>query len=163
MADDQFSTAEDEMKLWFVFYRTAYAIKRNRERELSKYGVTWIQAAVLLAIQKAEEPPTPTEIARRLFRQVHTISELLKRMENQNLVKRVKDLKKKNVIRILLTSEGKKILAKTHQTQVVHEIFSVLPKEKQKILLESMIPLYNKSVEALNLSYTESLPDFLIM
>ena len=150
-------TREEDIKLWNIFYRTAYAIKRNRERELSSLGITWIQSSVLVAVKKSEEPPTPTDIARKLFRQSHTISELLKRMEKQNLVKRVRDLKKKNIIRVLLTNEGEEILAKSQHTQVIHEIFSVLPKEKQQQLLQGMISLYNKAIESLHMSYFDNL------
>lgn len=162
MNSDQYTPAEGDIRLWAIFYRTAYAIKRNRERELGKYEVTWIQSSVLGVIKKSEELLTPTDIARKLFRQSHTISELIKRMEKQNLVKRVRDLKKKNIIRVLLTSKGEKLLAKAKKNQVVHEIFSVLPEKEQKQLLELIISLRDKAIEALNISYSKEFSDFQI-
>ena len=157
MNSDKSQKVEEDIKLWAVFYRTAYAIKRNRERELVKHGITWIQSSVLLCIKQAAVPPTPTDIARTLFRQPHTISELVKRMEKQSLVKRVRDIKSKNIIRVLLTDKGEEVLEEAHRTQVIHEIFSVLSKEKQKQLLQSMISLYNKAIETLHMSYFDKL------
>ena len=162
MDSDQYPTTEDDIKLWAVFYRTAYIIKRNRERELAKYGITWIQASVLRTIKQSEEPPTPTDIARKLFRQSHTISELIKRMEKQQLVRRVRDLKKKNVIRVLLTSKGEERLAEALQNEVTHKIFAILNDEEQKRLLETVTLLRNKAVEELNSSYSKGFPGFLI-
>jgi DNA-binding MarR family transcriptional regulator len=162
MNSDQYPTTDDEIKLWVIFYRAAYVIKRNRERELAKHGITWIQSSVLETIKKSEEPMTPTDIARKLFRQSHTISELIKRMEKQQLVQRLRDLKKKNVIRVLLTGKGEELLAKAHQNQVVHEILSVLEEKERNQLLQMMTSLLDKATETLNMSYYNSLSNYVI-
>jgi len=162
MNRDHYPTIHADEKLWVTYYRTAYAVKRNIDRELAKYGLTWIQSSVLQIIKQSEELLTPTDIARRLFRQSHTISELIKRMEKQDLVKRVRDLKKKNVIRVLLTSRGEKLLGKVKVNQVIHEVFSVLEEKEQEQLLEFIIPLRDKAIETLNISYTKDIPNFRI-
>ena len=45
---------------------------------------------------------TPAEISRRLLRESHSISQILNRMENKGLVRWVKDLERKNLVRLIL-------------------------------------------------------------
>jgi len=54
-----------------------------------------MQAAVLFVVRNMKTAATPAEISRRLFREPHTVSELIKRMEKQGLVRKKKDLEKK--------------------------------------------------------------------
>jgi DNA-binding MarR family transcriptional regulator len=153
------SGGEYDLRLWAMLFRTAYAIKRARERELQNIGISWIQSSVLHHVKNSVEPLTPADLARLLFRRAHTISELIKRMEVQGLVKRARDLKRKNVIRVQITDKGEKLYLESLRSKVIHEILSSLDKERQDSLFTDLKELFNTSIDLLNESYrTEYIP-----
>ncbi|MCX6011978.1 MAG: helix-turn-helix domain-containing protein, partial [Chloroflexi bacterium] len=80
---------QEEYQLWVLLHRTSYAMRRAREYELKEAGVSGIQATVLILIKSAEKPLTIGDITKALFREPHTVSGLLSRMEKQGLIKRV--------------------------------------------------------------------------
>ena len=145
---------EYDLKLWTLLFRSAYAIRRARERELQSIGISWIQSTVLHHIKLDSEPPTPADLARRLFRKAHTMSELIKRMETQGLVKRARDLKRRNIIRVQLTDKGEKAYLESRRSRVIHEILSALDNERRNALFKDLKELFNKSVDLLNKSYS---------
>ena len=145
---------EYDLNLWTLLFRAAYAIKRARERELQNIGISWVQSSVLHHIKTGTEPPTPAELARTLFRKAHTMSELIKRMEAQGLVKRARDLKRRNVIRVQLTDKGEKAYIQSRYSNVIHEILSTLDNERRNLLFKDLKELFNKSVDLLNKSYS---------
>ena len=81
------------------------ATLRARQKELDRYGISAAQAAVLFIIQAIGEKATPAEITRWLFREPHSVSGMLSRMEKQGLVRKVKDLDGKNLVRIAMTEK----------------------------------------------------------
>lgn len=141
---------EYENELWVLLYKTAYLIRRCREIELSKKDTSWIQSSVLYQIKKAKIPPTPADISRLLFRKPHTISGLLNRMEKQGLILKTKDEKKRNLIRILLTQKGDKLLKISNHSKVIEEAMMSLSAIKQKHLKSSLQDLYEKALEMVN-------------
>jgi len=146
--------SEYDLKLWALLFRAAYAIRRARERELQSIGINWVQSSVLHHIKIGTEPPTPADLARALFRKAHTMSELIKRMEAQGLVKRARDLKRRNVIRVQLTDKGEKAYLQSRHSRVIHEILSSLDNERRNLLFKDLRELFNKSVDLLNKSYS---------
>src|SRR4030043_1369979 len=102
------ANAEQERQVWALLNQTHHAIWRARERELGEVDLSAIQAGVLFFVSTLEGPVTPAVLSRLLHREPHTVSGLLTRMEKQAYVKRVKDLKRKNQVRIVLTPKGKK-------------------------------------------------------
>lgn len=120
------TNAEQDRQLWGLLNQTHHAIWRARERELDEIGLSAIQAGVLFFVSTSEEPVTPAVLSRSLHREPHTISGLLTRMEKQGLVKRVKDLKRKNQVRIALTSKGRKAYEQQNKTGVISVILAPL-------------------------------------
>ncbi|MDD5191225.1 MAG: MarR family transcriptional regulator, partial [Dehalococcoidales bacterium] len=100
---------DQDYNLWALFRQTRDAMIKARERELEKHGISSIQAAVLFTIQDIGPEATPAEISRRLVREPHSISGLLSRMEKQGVIKRAKDLPKRNMVRISLTAKGREL------------------------------------------------------
>ena len=146
------------MQLWTLLCRSSYSIRRAREQELHKMGLTWIQAAVLHEMQNVEEPLTITQLARRLFREPHTISQLIVRMEKQGLLKKARDLKRKNVVRVLLTNKGEMLRAKSSDSSLIREILSILPENEQKQLLIQLSKIYNEAINSIAMASTNDLP-----
>jgi MarR family transcriptional regulator, organic hydroperoxide resistance regulator len=139
--------------LWVLMRQTRDAMSKARERELEKLGVSSIQAAVLFNIQVIGEEATPAELSRRLVREPHSISGLLSRMEKQGLVRRVKDLPRRNMVRIEMTDKGKEIYDKSIKRLAIHEIMSVLPERAKKELWTYLEELREKAFKTIGRSY----------
>jgi DNA-binding MarR family transcriptional regulator len=135
------TNAEQERQVWALLNQTHHAIWRARERELDDIDLSAIQAGVLHLVSTLEGPVTPAVLSRLLHREPHTVSGLLTRMENGGYVKRVKDLKRKNQVRIVLTPKGKKAYDLQNKTGVINKIVSCLsPSERASLggLLEKL-------------------------
>ena len=85
------SDVDKDYELWVLFHQTCDAMARARVAELRESGISRIQAAALFVIKTLKVPATPAEISRWLFREPHTVSGLLDRMQKQGLVRKVKD------------------------------------------------------------------------
>ncbi len=92
--------------LWVLLSRTRNVMWKARQYELEKYNIFVAQAATPMAIYAFAGQATPTDIARWLFQENHSVSELINRMEKTGFVRKVKDPVKKQKVRISLTDEG---------------------------------------------------------
>ena len=127
---NNYSDIKQSYRFWVLLNQTLDAILRAREKELSPYGISSIQAAALLAIETIGSKATPAEISRWLFREPHSVSGLLKRMEEQGLVSRTKDLHRKNLIRVSLTEKGQRAYQQADKRESIHKVMSSLTKEE---------------------------------
>ena len=94
-------TNDEDFNIWLMLQRTSNAMLKIRERELHQYGISSINAAVLLLANSMPDTINSARISQQLLRDANTISELIVRMEKNGLVKKVKDLPKKNMKRIV--------------------------------------------------------------
>ena len=85
---------------------TYMTLQRARELELDRIGLTIPQAGVLYFLKTSKVPLPPMKLSRLMNRHPHTVSALLTRMEAQGLVKRTKDLRRKDWVRVSLTRKG---------------------------------------------------------
>ena len=123
-------SANEALRLWVLLGQTRDLIRNAIRKELEQINVTSRQAGVLMVLQANTERLTPAEISRQLFREPHTISAVLKRMEKQGWLTRQKDLNKKNMIRVALTEEGRKLYFKTSNRKAINKIFFCLSEEE---------------------------------
>jgi DNA-binding MarR family transcriptional regulator len=133
-------------------------MSKAREKELGKLGVSCIQAAVLFNLQAIGDAATPAELSRRLVREPHTISGLLSRMEKQGLIRKAKDLPRKNMVRIEMTDKGKEIYDKSTQRLAMHEIMSILPENEKKELWTYLEKLRTRALKTLGKGYELPFP-----
>jgi MarR family transcriptional regulator, organic hydroperoxide resistance regulator len=125
------TSRQKEGQLWTLLNRTHHAMWRAREKELAGMDISMIQSGVLFVVSNIDEPVTPAMLSRYLYREPHTISGLLSRMEKQGLVKRVRDLKRKNQVRVELTQKGKKAYEQQSKAGVVNKIVTNLSPEER--------------------------------
>ena len=92
---------------------------------------------------------TPAEIARELYREDHTISVLLTRMEKEGFVKKIKDLERKNQVRIILTSKGRRVYNQSKTREYMHSIMDVLPEGERKQMIVNLTKIKDKASEEL--------------
>ena len=139
--------ADLDYELWVLLHQATDAIAGAREDELRKFGISMMQAEVLFVVKAIRGPATPAEISRWLFREPHTVSGLLNRMEKQGLVKKVKDLEKKNLIRVEITDKGEEGYRRSRELQSIHRILSSLSQEERDNLRASLRTLRDKALE----------------
>lgn len=120
------SDGDSDHELYLLFSKARYLTFRAREKELQRYRLTPEQAQMLFTVKTLNGRTTPTELSRVLLRQPHTVSALVERMEQKGLVKKFKDLGRKNLVRVVLTEQGEKAYEVTAKRGPIHRIMSSL-------------------------------------
>ena len=144
-------TTDRDYELWALLHQTTDAIIRARDNELRKIGISRMQAAALFIVKAISGPATPAEIARWLFREPHTVSGILDRMERQGLIRKVKDLERKNMIRVVLTEKGEEAYHRSSEIKAIRNILSCLSQGEQDSLRAYLETLRNKALKELRL------------
>jgi DNA-binding MarR family transcriptional regulator len=144
--------------LWELLRLSFNSMVKARQKELDRYDVTLPESAVLRVVLRLRKRATPTEIAKQLFLEVHSISEQLKRMEADGLIKRMNDLDKKNLVRIQITEKGYKLYRKTRTQRTIDYIMSVLTEEEKYALWTIMAKLRGQAIKKLGIKDMEVYP-----
>jgi MarR family transcriptional regulator, organic hydroperoxide resistance regulator len=151
-------STDQDYNLWVLLRQTRDAMVKARERELEKYGISSIQAAVLFTIQAIGAEATPAEISRRLVREPHSVSGLLNRMERQGLITRVKDLPKRNMVRVVMTDKGREAYEQSTKRLSMHEIMSVLSEAERNQMWGYLERLRDKAMKLAGIGYELPFP-----
>ncbi len=155
----KFYSAEDEdQDLWFLLTHTRYAIFRAREKELQRYGVSPEQVSLLFVVQALGNKATPAALSRHILRQPHTVSALVDRMARRGLVKKVKDLDRKNLVRVVITEKGQKTYELSTKRGPIHRIMSSLNAEEKKDFRAYLERLMTKARKEIGLDRDELPP-----
>ena len=136
-------------KTWERLVVTYTILERARELELGQAGLSLPQAAVIYFLKTASEPLTPSKLSRLVYKEPHTLSGLLSRMEIQGLVKKTKDLKRKNLVRVSLTKKGEESFKRQVNVRTVRNVTSCLSSKELASLNELLDKLYAKGIELL--------------
>jgi DNA-binding MarR family transcriptional regulator len=136
-------------KLFVLLRQTTDAMFKGREKELKEYGITPQQAAALIGIRALGNDTTPAEISRWVFREANSVTILLRRMENQGLINKRRDSKRKNITRISLTAKGQEAYRHATKLESVHDIIFALSKAKRQQLWSLLEILRNSALEHL--------------
>jgi DNA-binding MarR family transcriptional regulator len=144
--------------LWELLRLSFNAMVKARQKELDRYDVTLPESAVLRVVLRLRKRATPTEISKQLFLEVHSISEQLKRMEADGLIKRTNDLDKKNLVRIQVTEKGYKLYRKTRNQRTIDYIMSVLTEEEKHALWTIIAKLREQAIKKLDINNMDLYP-----
>ncbi len=155
---DKFPDIDEDAQLWLWLARTRDAIFRAREKELHQYNISPIQSTVMLVIRALREKATPAEISRWIFRESQSVSELLNRMEKEGLVSKVRDLDRKNMVRVELTEQGIKAYHQTLKYEMIHKVMSSLSAEERQQLRNTLAKLWEKTLTELGAGKRPPLP-----
>ena len=146
--------SDRDFELWALLNQACDAIGKARDDELRQFGITRMQAAILFTLKAVKVPATPAEIARWLFREPNTVFVLLKQMERKGLVRRVKDLERKNMVRVVLTEKGLQASRRAMlRNQSLCDIFSILSEEEHANLRAYLWKLRDKALASLGSGY----------
>ncbi len=144
--------ADKDYTLVAQIMQVADILVKVRERELLPQNLSATGAAILFLVDAMGKDVTPARITRMLLREPHSISGILMRMEVQGLVKRTKDMERKNLIRITLTAKGEKALKQAMKLEGTMHVLSKLTAAQQKELRATLTALKEAGMKELRLS-----------
>jgi DNA-binding MarR family transcriptional regulator len=153
-----YSAQDDDQDLWLLLTHARYAIFRAREKELQRYGVSPEQVGLLFVVQALGNKATPAALSRHILRQPHTVSALVDRMARRGLVKKVKDLDRKNLVRVVMTEKGQKTYDLSTKRGPIHRILATITPEEKKEFRETLEKLLAKARKEIGLDREEILP-----
>lgn len=135
----------DDFKLLMLLHQTRHATYRVLDKASRQLGITLLQAVVLVMIENSSATITPAELSRQMYREHTTVSALVRRMEKKGLVRLVKDLDRKNLIRVEMTEQGRQLYSTVIQGIGTRELASSLSEEEQQQLRSYLRRLRTKA------------------
>jgi DNA-binding MarR family transcriptional regulator len=146
MARDMEELQADEFfRLWVIVAQTKDAILRARQIEYEPYGINNERRTLLWVIQSYGGSASPVQIARRLFRELQSITEMLGRMEKGGLVSR-RPGSGRSKTEVSLTDKGLDVLKQSLHNEADKRIFSVLTKEEREQLAIFLLKLRGQAL-----------------
>lgn len=121
---------EGYFELWRLLLLTRDAVRKARQTELDRHGIHVRRVALLNAVRVLGKDATPVAIGEWLFRQRHSVSELLSRAEKDGLVKRIHGADRNDRVRVALTTKGNKTWSKLTRADSVRHITTSLPADE---------------------------------
>lgn len=125
--------SDEYFALWVMIAQTKDGLLRARQRDYARFNISNERRAVLWSIQNNGGKATPVEIARQLFRELHSVTEMLKRMEKEGLITRYTGSGRSRV-EVKLTEKGLEIFNQSLHNETDKRIFSVLTKKERERL-----------------------------
>jgi MarR family transcriptional regulator, organic hydroperoxide resistance regulator len=144
--------ADKDYTLLTSLLQVADIFVKVRERELLNLNLSATSAAILFLVDAMGKDVTPAKISRMLLREPHSVSGILMRMEKQGLIKRAKNMERKNLIRVTLTTKGDNALKQAMKKEGIKHVFSKLTEEQRRHLKQSIGILKEAGMKELNLS-----------
>jgi DNA-binding MarR family transcriptional regulator len=83
--------------------------QRGLEKRLSHLQLSVAQERILSLVYFAKEPLTPSMLAALLLQETHSVSGLLNRLEDRDLITRTRDRQDRRVVWVGLTAKGRKV------------------------------------------------------
>jgi len=97
-----------ENQLCFPVYAASRLITREYQPFLDRLGITYPQYLVLMILWEEDGMPV-NDIAKKLILNTNTITPLLKRMEQQGIIRRRRSGKDERMVIVHLTKKGKQL------------------------------------------------------
>ena len=144
----EYAPSSQTYDIWALMARAHYEMHILREAELKDMGLSMSKVRLLNAIWQQNEAginPTPSQVAKLTMKAPSTITESLDRLQNQGLITRTPDPKKKRMIRLALTELGKEVYLKTREAETLKRIVSKLTPKKREALASSLRVLYKNA------------------
>jgi DNA-binding MarR family transcriptional regulator len=149
--------ADKDYTLFTFVLQVADLLFKIRERELLPQNLSATAAEILFLVDAMGENVTPAKITRMILREPHSTSGILVRMETHGLIKRTKNMERKNQIRITLTAKGEKALKQAMKLEGATGVIARLSEMQQKQLKATLTALKESGRKELHLS-TKVLP-----
>ncbi|MDY6912512.1 MAG: MarR family winged helix-turn-helix transcriptional regulator [Chloroflexota bacterium] len=151
----RFVFADTRIEAWALLHQTANLILKCEEAEFIDVGATpqqyWVLAAVKYLGEFRDGPVTQKDVAQLLDRNPNSITLIIDRMEQANLVERKRDLPDRRSIRLLITEKGEEIVerAKKPSWNLIEKMTSSLSEEDLQRGLIMMRKVRESAIECL--------------
>ena len=130
---EQRPLSDEYFILWIMIAQTKDAILKARQRDYARFNISNERRAVLWNIQNNGGHATTVEISRQLFRELHSVTGLLERMEKEGLITKYKGSGRSR-FEVKLTKKGLDIFNQSLHNETDKRIFSVLTKMQRERL-----------------------------
>ena len=140
-----------DYNLWWLMVHVRRAMYKARAKELFQYGITPEESAVLFIVNAIGRRATPAEISRWLLREPHSTSGLIDRMVKEGLVRKVKDLERKNMVRVAITEKGQQLYNQSTKRESIHRIMSSVPRDECQQIWECLRKLRDRALEEIGI------------
>ena len=147
---DNDSTKERIRTLEKLCQQTHDYLNRVGSMKLHRIGLTSVRMMVLSILKQASEPVTIAMVAGGIARELNTVTELLKRMEQDGLIKKVRQKGKPNLYTIELTEKGEEAYSRAVELDAHYNILASLTQEEQGNLAGYLNKIRSKSLEELH-------------
>jgi DNA-binding MarR family transcriptional regulator len=148
--EDSFPFTNETDRLWVLLSQTRSALFKARHKRVKRF-VHFNVAASLLHIWHYDGQVTMADLAKRLFLEAHSTSEIVKRLETKGFVRKTKDSGKGNIVKLWITEKGRQFCREVSQPDFVREVISSLTKDQQEQLWSLLNILYNKALQELDM------------
>jgi DNA-binding MarR family transcriptional regulator len=152
--EDHGLEADEFFRLWVLVAQTKDAILRARQVEYAPFGISNERRALLWIIQSYGGSATPVQISRRFFRELQSITEMLRRMEKDGLVSRHPGPGRSKT-EVRLTKKGWDVLEQSLHNETDRRIFSVLTPDERDQLAVSLGKLRQRALAELGVTDVE--------
>jgi len=146
---------DHELELWTLLGQTRLAMLKIRRKELRQLNITASKGFVLTGIKFIGDKATPAQISRWLFLEPHSISELLSTMERDGLIRKVRDLGRRDQLRVVLTEKGWEICHQLLKIESIRKIMSSLSTEQRQLLRSCLLKLRESAMKELGMKELE--------
>jgi len=135
-----------ERSTGFLVVRTARSMKKALDAQLAEIGVTAVQHTVLSTLAQTDGLSL-SEIGKRVFLDKPAITGLADRLENDGLVERQRNSKDRRVIKLYLSSKGRRLLGRMNDivNSVDEELTSVLSSSELSTFREMLDRIWNNA------------------
>ena len=141
---------DEYLILWVLIAQTKDAMLRARERDFARYGISNDRRAILYIIENHGGRATPVDIARDLFRELHSVTEMLKRMEKSGLITRHEG-SGRSKFEVSLTEMGRGVFEQSLHNETDKRVFSVLTKKERERLAQLLWKIRSKVLQDLGI------------
>ena len=109
MTSGDSAKAKDAAESLALLFDAANIAQRGLEKRLSGLRLSVAQQRILANVLQAKESLTPSMLAAILLQETHSVSGLLNRLEDRDLITRTRDRQDRRVVWVGLTPEGKRV------------------------------------------------------
>ena len=154
---DESISFDEYNRLWLLLTQTRSAIFKARQQRVGQY-LHPSQAAALILIWAYNGQATPALLSRHLFLEHHSVSELITRMRKKGLVEKDRDTKRRNIVRVSITKEGREVCYQAMRTDFIHRIMSSLSQEQREQLRSCLQILLAEALKEMGMEGRMAIP-----
>ncbi|UCG54658.1 MAG: winged helix DNA-binding protein [Dehalococcoidia bacterium] len=137
--------------LWQMLNRSRQAIVKLRQKELNQYDISMSGLSVIRTIMRLGEKATVKHISQQLFFEYHSVRELIVRLDKEGLLRKTKDPRIKNLVRIEVTDKGEALYRKSMNKPTIKQIMSALNEDEQLQLWFLLSKIRDRCVKKLKI------------